>query len=536
MEIIPPDIVHNHSSLGHPNSTQSTPPSSPTITSNQPSPTSFTQSQTGTNSASATPSPSPSSSASDPFPTSSATSAPTPTATSSTPSATTSTSPAGSSQTNSQPSPTSTSSNVQPTSTSSSRPDGQTSSSASSPAPTSTPVQTSTENPPPQSSSSPSPVINTSSESVAPSSSNASLPPVSSQAPPQIVTSNVFRTSTDFNGAVHTITSYVEVTVDRPAATVSAPGETSIAQLHNGDGHSAGFFDNRGAVIGTFLTVGLIVLGGSAAIIWRLARLRRARMRAREDEDAEINFNKFVANDEDGRVAMLPVAAEQDDFHTIPLSHEPQHPHSHEAQFQPQFSNQQPRDPMLAYVDDPSHSNMQEVSPVRFSHRTHRTGRSSDLDTMNTEEWGRYISTHFSTGGGRAFSDGNKPELVRVDEEGAITAGPPIIIYSPGDGPEAADPSSFHLPPVPQPEIETVEEENFTMVSPPRFHLQDQIPAADQRLEPTVLPGYNLQRPESDQQDELVSLRDEEDYSRRILRVSNPDGEAKEDQPSTTKP
>ncbi|WAQ93395.1 hypothetical protein PtA15_18A456 [Puccinia triticina] len=431
-----------------------------------------------------------------------------------------------------------------PTSSSSSRPDEQTSSAASSP-----PIQTSTSEPPAQSSSSspPSSVINTSSAPVSspsPSSQPAQntfssqLPAPSSQASSQIVvvTSNVYQTSADPNGGIHTLTSYVEVTVDRPATTVSAPGSTSIARLHNGDDHQPGFFDNRGAVIGTFLTVGLIVLGGSAAIIWRLARLRRARLRARENEDAELNFNKFVGNDDDGRVAMLPLDTEHDDFQNIPLDREPQLPQISEPlqQLEPQFSNQQVRDPMFGYHDNPSHSHMQEVYPVRLSNRTNLTGRSSDLDTMNSEEWGRYINTHFSTGGGRAFGDGLiKPELVRVDEEGAVRAGPPIVISSAEPGPqEVTGFSSFHPPPGPQPEIQTVEQETFTMVSPPQFALDDQIPTADQRLEPTVLPGYS--RPRSDEQrDELSSLRDEEDYSRRILRVSNPDRQDQDDQPST---
>ncbi|KAA1076995.1 hypothetical protein PGT21_026257 [Puccinia graminis f. sp. tritici] len=477
----------------------------------------------------------------DPSPTSSD---PAPTATSSSPSPTPTSSPApSSSQTDPQPTPTSTSTNAQPTASSSSRSDQPTTTATSSPAPSSTPTQISTSDPPAQSSSnSQSSAANTSSPSPASPSPSpqpgsntfSSQPPAasSSQASSQIVvvTSNVYRTSADPSGGIHTLTSYVEVTVDRPASTVVAPGATSIAQLHDGETHQPGFFDNRGAVIGTFLTVGLIVLGGSAAIIWRLARLRRARQRARADQDAEVNFDKFVGTDDDGRVAMLPLESEHEDFQNIALSREPQLPQIDDAQLGPQFSNQPGGDPMLGYLDNPVpvHSNMQEVYPIRFSNRT---GRSSDLDTMNPEEWGRYINTHFATGGARAYGDASKPELVRVDEEGAGTAaGPPIIISSEEHGSQGL--SSFHPSPDPQPEIQTVEEETFKMVSPPQFTLDDQIPTTDERLEPTVLPGYHLQRPESGQQDELASLRDDEDYSRRILRVSNPDLEEKQDQPS----
>ncbi|EFP85987.2 hypothetical protein PGT21_026253 [Puccinia graminis f. sp. tritici] len=479
----------------------------------------------------------------DPSPTSSD---PAPTATSSSPSPTPTSSPApSSSQTDPQPTPTSTSTNAQPTASSSSRSDQPTTTATSSPAPSSTPTQISTSDPPAQSSSnSQSSAANTSSPSPASPSPSpqpgsntfSSQPPAasSSQASSQIVvvTSNVYRTSADPSGGIHTLTSYVEVTVDRPASTVVAPGATSIAQLHDGETHQPGFFDNRGAVIGTFLTVGLIVLGGSAAIIWRLARLRRARQRARADQDAEVNFDKFVGTDDDGRVAMLPLESEHEDFQNIALSREPQLPQIDDAQLGPQFSNQPGGDPMLGYLDNPVpvHSNMQEVYPIRFSNRT---GRSSDLDTMNPEEWGRYINTHFATtsGGARAYGDASKPELVRVDEEGAGTAaGPPIIISSEEHGSQGL--LSFHPSPDPQPEIQTVEEETFKMVSPPQFTLDDQIPTTDERLEPTVLPGYHLQRPESGQQDELASLRDDEDYSRRILRVSNPDLEEKQDQPS----
>jgi hypothetical protein len=141
--------------------------------------------------------------------------------------------------------------------------------------------------------------------------------------------------------------------------------------------------------------MGLIVLGGSAAIIWRLARLRRTRLRARHDKDAELNFDKFLENDDDGRVAMLPLDTENDHFQTIPLNQEPQYPGQLDApQFTPQLPKEQAgRDPTLGYLDDPSYLNMQEIHPpVRFSNRT---GRSSGMDTMNSEEWGHYINNNF---------------------------------------------------------------------------------------------------------------------------------------------
>lgn len=324
---------------------------------------------------------------------------------------------------------------------------------------------------------------------------------------------------------MHTLTSYVGVSSNAPVTTISAPGGTIIAQLHNGDTHPPGFFDNRGAVIGTFLTIGLIVLAGSAAIIWRLARFRRARLRASQEKDAGLNINNFLASEEDGQVAMLP---QTDDFQTIPLNHEA--PQIDPSQLAPALYHQQAGDSTLGYLDDPSYLNMQEIHPVRFSHRT---GRSSDLNTMNTEEWGRYVHNNFSNGGSQIFGDGTKQQLVRVDEEVTVPEGPPIIISSAETS--AGHLSSFHTPAADSPpEIHTVEQETFKMVSPPQFALEDQIPRADQRLEPTILPRCNPHRPRSRDQDELSSLRDEEDYSRRILRVSNPDHEESSDHHSTT--
>jgi hypothetical protein len=115
---------------------------------------------------------------------------------------------------------------------------------------------------------------------------------------------------------------------------------------------------------------------------------------------------------------------------------------------------------------------------------------------------------------GRMYGDGNMPELVRVDEEPTMPVAPAIVISSSDpDHTAATRPSSFHPSPAAiQPEVQTVEQENFTMVTPPQLILQDQIPAADDRLEPSVLPGYNSQGSRSEQQDELSSLRDEEDY------------------------
>jgi len=100
---------------------------------------------------------------------------------------------------------------------------------------------------------------------------------------------------------------------------------------------------------------------------------------------------------------------------------------------------------------------------------------------------------------------------VRVDEEVAAPEGPPIIISSAETS--VGHLPSFHIPAADSPpEIHTVEPETFRMVSPARFALEDQIAQADQRLEPTILPRFNPQRPRSRDQDESSSLRDEEDY------------------------
>ncbi|KNZ61373.1 uncharacterized protein VP01_140g6 [Puccinia sorghi] len=104
-----------------------------------------------------------------------------------------------------------------------------------------------------------------------------------------------------------------------------------------------------------------------------------------------------------------------------------------------------------------------------------------------------FVKNYGQHGGSRPFGEGSKPERVRVDEE---------------DG---------------------------------QLALKGQIREADQRLEPTILPRYNPQRPQYRDQDDLLSFRDEEDYRHvsffskfRAFQVSNSYHKESNDHHSTT--
>lgn len=292
------------------------------------------------------------------------------------------------------------------------------------------------------------------------------------------------------------ITSYLPIPSGPSTSSLIQP---TSPQLNNSDPPPDGFFDHKAAVIGTFLSLAILLLILLSILIWRLIRTRRHR-----SSSTTINNH--------------PLGLDLD-LQQHPDDHQPLD-HALASSFTPNLSHS---------IDHPLEPIMHETHPVPPNHQTHLTTRSSDLEIMKSEDWSRYINTHFSN---LDSIDPSKP--INLEDHPTLTHPPQIII-----------PNELTSTPGFCPETQTVEHENFIMINPihPNHHYalaNDQFHEADQTLVPSMIitPSQDDQYRSSQADEgrhELLSLREDQDHSRRILRVSNPDigdGEDKSSHPT----